>query len=68
MAASEISPLDLGTTDAGVMDEPADYNLPDTPNPAGQADLVQEPTTVGEPVILNPSAGTGNADDDASGR
>ena len=68
MTASDINPLNLGSADASMMDEPADYIVPDTPNPAGQSDLVQEPTTVGEPVIINPSAGTGNADDDSSGR
>ena len=67
MTASDISPDNLGAADAS-MDEPADALIPDTPNPAGQSDLVQEPTTVGEPVIINPSAGTGNADDDTSGR
>ncbi|CAL5227511.1 g10496 [Coccomyxa viridis] len=67
VAASDISPDNLGAADTSI-NEPADTLIPDTPNPAGQADLVQEPTTVGEPVIINPSAGTGNADDDTSGR
>ena len=67
MTASDIGPDNLGVADTS-MDEPADTLIPDTPNPAGEADLVQEPTIVGEPVIINPSAGTGNADDDNSGR
>ena len=64
VVASQINPVNMGAADAS-MDEPADTNIPDTPNPAGQSDLVQDPTTVGEPVIINPSAGTGNADDDS---
>ena len=67
VSASEINTANLATVSTS-MDEPADTNIPDTPNPAGQSDLVQDPTTVGEPVIINPSAGTGNADDDSIGR
>ncbi len=46
-------------------DQPADYNLPDTPNPAGQSDKDQDPTTTDQPVPMNPSAGTGDGDDDS---
>ena len=67
VGAADISPDNLSSAEAG-MDEPADYNIPDTPDPAGQSDKVQDPTTVGQPVNLNPSFGEGNADDDALGR
>ena len=66
VTANEINSVNLGAADAS-MDEPSDTLIPDTPNPAGQADVGQEPTTVGEPVIINPSAGTGNVDDDSIG-
>ncbi len=67
VSASQINNANLATVTPS-MDEPTDTNIPDTPNPAGESDLVQDPTTVGEPVIINPSAGTGNVDDESIGR
>lgn len=61
---SEIPVPNLANAEAAP-DEPADYNIPDTPNPAGQSGKVQDPTTTDQPVPMNPSAGTGNGDDDS---
>ena len=44
------------------------WRLPETAAaPAGQSDLVQDPTTTGDPVILNPSFGEGTAEDESIG-
>ena len=61
---SEIPVPNLANAEAAP-DEPADYNIPNTPDPAGQSDKVQDPTTTDQPVPMNPSAGTGNGDDDS---
>ena len=61
---SEIPVPNLANAEAAP-DEPADYNIPDTPNSAGQSDKVQDPSTTDQPVPMNPSAGTGNGDDDS---
>ncbi|CAK0754053.1 hypothetical protein CVIRNUC_002267 [Coccomyxa viridis] len=66
ITAARISTGNLASSEPG-MDEPADYNIPDAPDPAGQSDLVQDPTTTGNPVILNPSFGEGTAEDKSIG-